>query len=204
MVLKAILLLVFSLLCIRHVPQLIMDLRNIRREPILRARCPVKSYHIIVLYCGIMGYLLLELWKSDPVISWSMSAGLFLFMTGILLGSMALWTIGQSYSNELTIFKGSKLITSGIYGVVRHPLRLALSIELLGAVLMAQEWTLVFPWLCIIFCQALRTKYEGRMLYDHYGELIIQYHQTVPSYNIFLGIARRIFNQSTKQSNLFL
>lgn len=49
------------------------------------------------------------------------AAGLFVFAASIVLQTLALWELRGLYTTRLGIQKGHRLVTSGLYRLVRHP-----------------------------------------------------------------------------------
>jgi protein-S-isoprenylcysteine O-methyltransferase Ste14 len=76
-----------------------------------------------------------ELWTIDgDTIRW---LGVVLFASGGALRIWPVFVLGQRFSGLVAIQPGHTLVTSGVYGVIRHPSYLGLLINSLG-------WTLAF------------------------------------------------------------
>jgi len=66
--------------------------------------------------------------------------GVFLVALGYGLVFWSGWALGRMYSAEVTIQKDHHLITSGPYGLIRHPQYLGLMLLALGAALLFRSW----------------------------------------------------------------
>jgi protein-S-isoprenylcysteine O-methyltransferase Ste14 len=108
-----------------------------------------------------------EFWTIDgDIVRW---LGVFLFAVG---GALRLWPVfilGHRFSGLVAIQPGHTLVTSGIYGVIRHPSYLGLFINSLG-------WTLAFRSGVGVLLTALtippllaRIHAEERLLRSHFG-----------------------------------
>lgn len=175
----------------RHVPQVILDVRN-RRAPTFRSALPpVRAYHLIAIWCVIHLVALASLLKG-PVGSGAVLLGLCLLITGCSLGLWALYTLSDkgAYHLEIVILYGAELAHEGAYALVRHPLRVALAIETFGSVLIAQVPTLLLLWLLLIVAQVMRSRYEDEFLRDYYGEEAVDYQSEVPAANLLAGAWR--------------
>lgn len=95
--------------------------------------------------------------------------GVFLFAAG---GALRLWPVfvlGHRFSGLVAIQPGHRLVTDGVYGVIRHPSYLGLLISALG-------WALVFRSAVGVLLMALmipplvaRIRAEEKLLRSHFG-----------------------------------
>jgi protein-S-isoprenylcysteine O-methyltransferase Ste14 len=71
--------------------------------------------------------------------------GVVIFYGGIALAVWARRTMGNSWGIPMTVKSGSKLITSGPYKLIRHPIYAAINLMLLGsAILLIRVWLVFF------------------------------------------------------------
>jgi protein-S-isoprenylcysteine O-methyltransferase Ste14 len=113
---------------------------------------------------GVIGLVLLylppwadrrEIWTFDgETVRW---VGVVLFAVG---GALRLWPVvvlGNRFSGLVAIQKEHRLVTSGIYRVIRHPSYLGLMVNALG-------WGLAFrSWIGIILTASLIVPLVGRI-----------------------------------------
>ena len=121
----------------------------------------------------LIGYLpaytdRIDFWTIDGhMVRW---IGLVLFGAG---GALRLWPVfvlGNRFSGLVAIQPGHTLVTSGVYGVIRHPSYLGLLISTFG-------WGLVFRSAVGVLLAALlvppllaRINAEERLLRSHFGD----------------------------------
>jgi protein-S-isoprenylcysteine O-methyltransferase Ste14 len=120
-----------------------------------------------VAYSAILALALarawLEPWTSLPL------AGLALLWGGILLRLRSLGEIGRFYDHFIAIKDGHRLVVSGPYRWLRHPLHLGLHVEMAGL-----AWLAGSPLGWAVFCLSLvvlvrRNLEEERILERHFG-----------------------------------
>jgi protein-S-isoprenylcysteine O-methyltransferase Ste14 len=79
-----------------------------------------------------------------------------------------------------TFDKPSKLIQTGLYSRVRHPLYLGLLMIFLGYVLVSAHYTALIHLLCLILYLPFGIYFEEKNLIDQYGEKYQAYKKVVP------------------------
>lgn len=67
-------------------------------------------------------------------------AGLAAIVFGCIVNVMGRFRLGGNWANQATIYKEQKLVTSGVYGWVRHPLYASLIWMFFGASLVYANW----------------------------------------------------------------
>ena len=108
------------------------------------------------------------LWTIDgDTIRW---LGVVLFTAG---GALRLWPVfvlGNRFSGLVAIQHGHTLVTSGIYGVIRHPSYLGLLINSLGWSLAFRSGVGVFLTLLFIPPLLARIDAEEKLLHSQFGD----------------------------------
>jgi protein-S-isoprenylcysteine O-methyltransferase Ste14 len=115
----------------------------------------------------------MEFWTIDgDAVRW---VGVILFAAG---GALRLWPVfvlGDRFSGLVAIQPGHRLVTSGVYGVIRHPSYLGLLISTLG-------WGLAFRSGVGVLLTALllppllaRIRAEERLLRTQFGDEYVAY-----------------------------
>ncbi|MBV9431568.1 MAG: isoprenylcysteine carboxylmethyltransferase family protein [Hyphomicrobiales bacterium] len=106
-------------------------------------------------------------WTLDgDAIRW---LGVMLFATG---GALRLWPVfvlGRRFSGLVAIQEGHRLVTDGVYGVVRHPSYLGLLISSLGWVLVFRSGVGIILVAAMIAPLLARIRAEDRLLRSHFG-----------------------------------
>ena len=108
--------------------------------------------------------------------------GLVIGIASALFGAWAMWSLGRSYGIRTDIFDGHRLVTSGPYAVVRHPMYLGIILYHAGATLVLQSpLLLALTALVIVPYTAIRIAYEERPLREAFGERYATYQRAVPA-----------------------
>ncbi len=102
--------------------------------------------------------------------------GCALFGSGLIIRITARLALGRYYSPRVCILKNHRLITSGIYGIIRHPGYLGFFLEALGISLVFNS---IWGLLCMVagFLPALlyRIIREEELLREHFGATYEEY-----------------------------
>ncbi len=108
-----------------------------------------------------------EFWTLDgEAVRW---LGVILFIAG---GALRLWPVhvlGHRFSGLVAIQPGHTLVTTGIYGVIRHPSYLGLLINSLGWGLAFRSGVGVLLTALIVPPLIARIRAEERLLRSHFG-----------------------------------
>jgi len=131
------------------------------------------------------------LWRAIPIsldvptriLAAAMGAAALLGGLGLYLAGMA--ALGPAYDVSSTfgarLHEGQRLVTSGPYTVVRHPMYLGLTIAALGGLLLYR------PWTALVYVAALpvlvaRARREDKVLAEAFGPNWVAYRDRVPSW----------------------
>lgn len=102
--------------------------------------------------------------------------GISLITIGAFISIIAVNTLGKFYATKVVIQEGHKLITTGIYKYIRHPIYLAVSLQYLGIPLIFSSiYGLIFILIDTIAFISLRIRIEEKMLVREFGEEYINY-----------------------------
>jgi protein-S-isoprenylcysteine O-methyltransferase Ste14 len=95
--------------------------------------------------------------------------GLTLYVAGNALAFAAVKTLGKQYSVYVTLQDEHRLVTAGIYGLIRHPIYLRALLVFLGLPLIFRSWLfLVLLPLGGLFVAA-RIRAEEKLLAEQFG-----------------------------------
>jgi protein-S-isoprenylcysteine O-methyltransferase Ste14 len=109
-----------------------------------------------------------ELWTIDSdTIRW---LGVVLFAAGGALRIWPVFVLGQRFSGLVAIQPGHTLVTTGIYGVIRHPSYLGLLINSLGWSLAFRSGVGVFLTVLLIPPLLARISAEENLLHAQFGD----------------------------------
>lgn len=102
--------------------------------------------------------------------------GFILCLVGFVVAIIARVTLGTNWANshDYQIKKGQEIVTTGIYGYIRHPIYSSIMLFLLGAELVARSY-LVFVYLSFFLGAYLQARREERLLQQHFGKTYTTY-----------------------------
>ena len=174
-----------------------------RREGLL----PVVARFIfgIPLFISVILYI-----RYPHLASWSyISLPLYLRTAGIMLAFASLYGIyrvhrelGKYFSSSLVIREGHKLVRSGPYRLVRHPMYTSYLALFMAAFLISENWLLGLSGMAVIATlMTLRISREEALLLEHFGEEYERYRQTT---GMFLPLTHKLtFSKEIKEENIF-
>ena len=97
------------------------------------------------------------------------SAGMVLLIFGIPMWAIAVWTIVRA-------FRRGELVTSGVYGLVRHPIYSAWIVFIFpGIALLCRSWLMLGASLVSYIIFKLLIKREDRYLEEKFGKVYLDY-----------------------------
>lgn len=100
---------------------------------------------------------------------WLAIPGMLLLLAQLLYLVLAHRALGSSWSGSIFTYEGQKLVTSGIYAHVRHPIYVGVLFWALGAILVGHN--VLFLWLLVAAAGVvLRVQAEERNLTDQFGD----------------------------------
>ena len=153
--------------------------------PVLRA---LGTYAIVA---GPYLMTCVVLWRPLPVspgpaLAWGV------LVVGTMLGSLGavsyLWgrrTLGDMYNVSSAfgseLFRDHRLVTSGPYRFVRHPMYVGLCSAAAGALLVYRVWTMVFVLACLPGAW-VKARHEDDLLAAQFGAQFEQYRRSVPGW----------------------
>lgn len=104
--------------------------------------------------------------------------GLALFVVGMIIAFVAVFTLRRFYYSTLVITEDHQLITNGIYRFTRHPIYLGVTIAIIGIpVFVSSLFGLLIMFLLIPII-LYRIKMEERLLTEEFGDAYRRYQET--------------------------
>lgn len=107
-------------------------------------------------------------------------AGAVLALTGALFAAWAKARLGRHFSPQLGVQQGHRLITSGPYAVVRHPIYLGLIDFIIGTALFLNDVALFGVGILFVFYFWTQIRIEEPMLERHFGDAWRTYRARTP------------------------
>lgn len=108
-------------------------------------------------------------------------AGAALALTGALFAAWAKSRLGRLFSPQLGIQEGHRLITTGPYAVVRHPMYLGLIDFIVGSALFWNDPALLAVAILFVLYFAAQIRIEERFFAAHFGREWQEYRARTPT-----------------------
>jgi protein-S-isoprenylcysteine O-methyltransferase Ste14 len=131
-----------------------------------------------ILFIEIAGFVLLFMDEAEigilgdrflPRIYALGVTGVALTWAGIALALWARWHLGQYWSARITIKEDHKLIRTGPYARLRHPIYSGLDLAAIGSALAIDRWRCVAGVFLIILGYWIKARREEAMLTAQFG-----------------------------------
>lgn len=133
-------------------------------------------------YDGLVGAVWSALSRPGTLSELSLAniLGLGVFVAGLTIALVGVFTLKKHYASTLVIFKDHQLVTHGIYRRVRHPIYLGVLIAVFGPPVYASS-----AWGCLAMAVLIpiflnRIRMEERLLVEEFGEAYEAYRRTAP------------------------
>lgn len=138
----------------------------------------MRSILSLIMLLGIIIYGIYPSWLipfSLPIPNWLrlISLGLAIFTLPLLHWAHS--SLGRQYSPDLELKEDHKLITSGPYKVIRHPMYTFLIIFMLSVSLFSANSLILLPHMAAILLILLRLSKEEAMLIQEFGNDYYEY-----------------------------
>ena len=141
-----------------------------RREPVLE-----RLLHVLWVACG---FFLLS--RDDLPIGplnrqflphrlWSASLGAALTVAGVGIAIWARRHLGKNWSAEVAIREEHRLIRTGPYKYIRHPIYTGLLMAVLGTAIVVSEYRAIVALAIFLIGWTLKAKKEERFLTQEFG-----------------------------------
>jgi protein-S-isoprenylcysteine O-methyltransferase Ste14 len=107
--------------------------------------------------------------------------GAVLALTGALFAGWARSSLGRLFSPQLGVQEEHRLVTTGPYAVVRHPMYLGLVDFVIGAALYLNDAGLLLVALVFLLCFVAQLTVEERLFTEHFGDEWREYAARTPA-----------------------
>ncbi len=108
--------------------------------------------------------------------------GLAIAIASALFAAWAMWSLGKSYGIRMDLFEGHRLITTGPYRFVRHPMYLGIATFHVGATLAMESLVLLgVTVLYVVPFTLARIAEEDRVLAQGFGDDYRAFERRVPA-----------------------
>lgn len=122
---------------------------------------------------------------SDGLRIAALAAGTLLGAGGLALYVAGRRALGEMYNVSSSLgsglYAGHRLVTTGVYGVVRHPMYVGLFLAGPGGLLVYRTWTFVFV-MAALAGAVVKARREDRLLAEEFGGAFDDYRRAVPAW----------------------
>jgi protein-S-isoprenylcysteine O-methyltransferase Ste14 len=127
----------------------------------------------------------LPLTLSPPLHAAALALGALIYFPGLALALWGRLTLGAMYNVSMSVgvqlHAGHRLITTGPYALVRHPMYLGIILAAWGGLLLYRTWTCVFA-ACVFLGLVVRARREEQALAAEFGAECEAYRRRVPGW----------------------
>lgn len=163
-------------LAARHAAQLLLTRGGARG-----ARSGLVSTGLLfVCYVSAMALALWRLARGGAPVG-AVAAGAGTWLAAVALRMWALAHLRGQFSSFIEIREGHRLVTSGPYAFVRHPLHLAFGLEVAAFGLLAWAPEAAVPAVAVWAVILVRNRTEEAVLAGHFGAAYESYRSRVPA-----------------------
>jgi protein-S-isoprenylcysteine O-methyltransferase Ste14 len=145
----------------------------------------------LVNYVGIIGFVVVSLVSAvtmlgtipapvGPLHAVAVVAGIVPLAVAGLLAVWGYRSLGREFSSEAEVRADTVLVTHGAFGLVRHPMYLAVLLLWAGSALALLSPLMALCWLVLIPAFVARSRAEERLLTRHFGSAYTAYSSHVP------------------------
>jgi protein-S-isoprenylcysteine O-methyltransferase Ste14 len=100
-----------------------------------------------------------------------LSTGTLLILVGAAANILARLALKNNWSDHIKIYQDHRLMTGGVYHLVRHPMYASIMVMLLGGVLVYRNWlALLLTLLIFIPMMTYRARQEETLLEAQFGD----------------------------------
>lgn len=117
-------------------------------------------------------------WRFVPAETWIAWTGIVITAIGVALAIWARYCIGQYWSARVTLKEGHRLIRSGPYRWIRHPIYTGMLVASAGTALTLGECRGIVAVVLILATHSRKAQREERMLHTEFGEEYAAYRRT--------------------------
>lgn len=139
----------------------------------------MKSWLFVVLQFGALGLIAI----TGPLLASNIWL-LALELAGIALGVWAVWSMGVfNFNITPDVKRGSRLVTTGPYELIRHPMYTALLLITLPLIVNYFSFFRLLIWVVLLIALIFKLQYEEILLmkfYKDYSEYMKKSYRIIP------------------------
>ena len=135
----------------------------------------VLAYELLFANWPRLGPLQQRFVPQEVWIAWT---GIALTFVGIAIAIWARYCLGVYWSARVTLKEDHRLIRSGPYAYVRHPIYTGMLLGTVGAALVAGEWRGVLAVALLLAAHSRKAMREEALLTTEFGEEYVSYRRS--------------------------
>ncbi len=93
-----------------------------------------------------------------------------IYIAAAVIGFMALISFNQKVTPMPIPRTGSRLVTNGIYAVIRHPMYLSVILFIFGFILYVQAYFCLIPFVLLVYFFTRKINFEEKQLFEKFAE----------------------------------
>lgn len=158
--------------------------RENREEP--RRSDPLAMWGFVLQFLAY-GMLFAHRGLPDVPPSWMLIGGAALGPVSVVLSAFAVHSLGRQFNVKAVITRAHRLVTTGPYAVVRHPIYTSMLLLLFATgLIVAPVVQLLVAVVVFTFGTEIRIRAEEGLLHDHFGREFTVYRERVPAWIPFV------------------
>lgn len=150
---------------------------------------------LFLSYVSALTFALWALGRRGPPVGATAAAGA-LWAGAVAFRMWALVHLKEQFSFWIEIREGHRLVDTGPYAIIRHPLHLAFTFEVTAFALAAWSAWAISPAALAWVVVFVRNRTEEQALRAHFGRAWDDYAARVPSMNFLRGLVNRARRRS--------
>ena len=146
-----------------------------------------RALRLLLFACAIMILIANHLplpWLYYPLYPQSLIAfwiGAAITLAGLLFCVWARLHLGANWSRSVTVKQNHELITSGPYGIVRHPIYTGLLTGFIGSAIAIAQVRGVIAFVLILIPLYFKWRLEEQWMREQFGDSYTEYSRRVPA-----------------------
>jgi protein-S-isoprenylcysteine O-methyltransferase Ste14 len=143
----------------------------------------------------VFGVVYLPAGTNRPMLT----IGVIVAVLSVTLISLALYALRKygKFGSDVSMFRPTILVRQNIYSVIRHPHYLGTMIMTVGLMAVSQHIVTLTAGLCATGLLLAQIGIEEEYCRAQFGEDYEKYTDTVPRFNVFAGMMRRMRKATT-------
>jgi len=122
-----------------------------------------------------------QFWERDP--GWRVIPAILLLLLAAVLSWTGVRALGKQWRIDAGLNPDHRLIRSGPYSIVRHPIYASMLCLFLGTGLILSSWPLLLPALALFLIGTeIRVRVEDSLLAAQFGDDFAAYKRAIPAY----------------------